>query len=95
MYKELRNICKSIRLSDTTYNYVIKAEGKSFNDKYENLILYSMAREEELKNLEKEYLQRIEKLKGELNKIEEISDFMNMLQDYMLKAINKAEEINL
>lgn len=40
-----KNNSKSIRLSDTVLEYIEKSEGRGFNEKFENIILYAMESE--------------------------------------------------
>ena len=54
----MKNISKSIRLSQKTFDYINSFDGDGFNQKFENIILYAM---EEEKNLQKRVIE-LEKL---------------------------------
>ena len=44
----MKNISKSIRLSERVYDYIENFEGIGFNQKFENIILFAMERELQL-----------------------------------------------
>ena len=43
----MKNISKSIRLSDKVYNYILSFEGDGFNQKFENLVIFALEQEEQ------------------------------------------------
>ena len=42
----MKNISKSVRLSDKVYNYILSFEGDGFNQKFENLVIFAMEQED-------------------------------------------------
>ena len=44
----MKNISKSIRLSQKTFDYINAFEGDGFNQKFENIILFAMEEEKSL-----------------------------------------------
>lgn len=53
-----KNIAKSVRLSNEVYEYVNEFKGNGFNEKFENIVIFSMKTEVE----RKKRLDEIEKL---------------------------------
>lgn len=43
----MKNISKSVRLSDKVYNYILLFEGDGFNQKFENLVFFALEEEEQ------------------------------------------------
>ena len=43
----MKNISKSVRLSDKVYNYILLFEGDGFNQKFENLVFFALEQEEQ------------------------------------------------
>lgn len=71
-----KNHMKSVRLSDEVLGYVEGFEGEGFNQKFENLVLFCMAREDALR-------QRINYLDEELRRrrnILRLDESLNYLQ---------------
>lgn len=54
----VKNIAKSVRLSNEVYEYVNEFKGNGFNEKFENIVIFSMKTEVE----RKKRLDEIEKL---------------------------------
>lgn len=54
---ELKNIQKTIRLTETVYDYINSMEGDGFNQKLENAILILMKEKKQAKlhDIEKQY----------------------------------------
>ena len=50
-----KNNSKSVRLSDEVLSYIENYEGDGFNQKFENIILYSMRTEKERKQRIQDY----------------------------------------
>ena len=65
----MKNISKSIRLSERVYEYIESYEGNGFNQKFENIILFAMEGEiQAQKRLD--YLEHIISVRNEeLNKL--------------------------
>ncbi|MFW5629641.1 MAG: hypothetical protein ACOCNB_02490 [Acetivibrio ethanolgignens] len=65
-----KNNSKSIRLSDKVLFYIEKFEGKGFNEKFENIILYAM----ESENVRRKRIETLDKLIKEKEKnLQELS----------------------
>ena len=45
----MKNISKSIRISQKTFDYINSFDGDGFNQKFENIIIFSMEQEKDLK----------------------------------------------
>lgn len=93
----MKNISKSVRLDEFTYNYVNKFEGDNFNQKFDNLVKYCFVNEEELtkkiKVLDELKSKRIKELDDlneklfSLHNIERVyGNFYNLLKDYVKKC---------
>lgn len=59
-----KNIAKSIRLSDQVFEYINNYEGKGFNEKFENIILFALQTEEDRRNRIHDLEQIIKKLEA-------------------------------
>lgn len=65
----MKNISKSVRLSEKVYNYINDYEGQGFNQKFENIILFAMEEEERLMKRLSDIDKLISIRTNELNKI--------------------------
>lgn len=65
----MKNISKSVRLSNEIYNYVEAFEGEGFNQKFENLVLFVMEEEEQKRKRLTELDKLISTRSEELNKL--------------------------
>lgn len=76
---------KCVRMTDEVLQYVDKYDGKGFNEKFENLVLFALkeekAKKERLKDLDAEIEQRWKKLKL-------LSDKANQLDRNLYQALN-------
>jgi len=77
--KPNRDIHKSIRIPESTYKYIQKFSGSTWNDKINNMLDFFIFQSDEYKN----YIQQLEK---------EIVVKQNMLEDFKNK-INKFENL--
>ena len=68
-----KNNLKSVRLSDQVMDYVINFEGDSFNQKFENLVLFCMEQEESKKQRITLLDQQIAKQYKKLSVLQQIS----------------------
>lgn len=64
-----KNILKSIRLSNEINKYIEEFEGKGFNEKFENIIIYAMKTEIDRKKRLDEIINLIESRSQELEQI--------------------------
>ena len=85
----MKNIAKSIRISQKVYDYINSFEGVGFNQKFENIILFAMEQEkvkkkriEELDNLILLRMEELNKINANLYKARSESDkFLYALRD--------------
>lgn len=95
----MKNNSKSVRLSDEVYNYVIKyPDGDGFNQKFENLVLFTMKSERErkmrLEQLDREISVKISFLKDlseRINKVEYIDErleYIKIFIDDLVKVVD-------
>ncbi|MDD3278632.1 MAG: hypothetical protein PHG16_07075 [Lachnospiraceae bacterium] len=49
LLKQKKSISKSVRLSESVYHYIDAFDGDGFNEKFENIIYFSMQMEADLK----------------------------------------------
>ena len=64
-----KNINKSVRLSNEVYEYVNEFQGNGFNEKFENIVIFSMKTEIERKKRLDEIEKLIKSRSEELSKI--------------------------
>lgn len=64
-----KNINKSVRLSNEVYEYVNEFQGNGFNEKFENIVIFSMKTEIERKKRLDEIEKLIKARSEELSKI--------------------------
>lgn len=50
MLKAPKSNSKSVRMTDEVFKYVESQEGKGFNEKFENMVLFAMKTEQDRKN---------------------------------------------
>lgn len=89
----MKNNSKSVRLSDKVYNYVIKyPDGDGFNQKFENLVLFTMESEKDrkmrLEQLDREISFKISflhDLSERINKVE----YIDKRLEYICKIVNE------
>ena len=65
----MKNISKSVRLSKEVYEYIDSFEGEGFNQKFENIILFSMKHEEQKRKRLEELDKLVSIRSEELNKL--------------------------
>ena len=90
----MKNVSKSIRISEKVYNYILSFDGDGFNQKFENIILFAMENENDL-------LKRISELEYIISqRNDELSILNNKLQkarmqtSQFLYAIRDLENFN-
>lgn len=90
----MKNVSKSIRISEKVYNYILSYDGDGFNQKFENIILFAMENEKDL-------LKRISELEYIISqRNDELSILNNKLQkarmqtSQFLYAIRDLENFN-
>jgi len=86
----MKNIQKSIRMSQEVYEYIAAFDGKNFNDKFENCLLYCMRQNTIIRRnkiqLEKqmwELQDKIAKYRDILADLERIRSYVNFACDFV------------
>lgn len=94
MSQNMKTNQKSIRMTDEVYSYVDKFKGNGFNEKFENLVLFCLKEEKEVKkridyqlDLEKQNQKKIDKQRKVLQDLERISRTV----DSLLVVCNNSE----
>lgn len=76
--KDKKSIIRSVRMTPTVHDYVQKMEGKSFNDKFNRMIIFCMTREK----MAHEQVKELEKKQADLkNQIMEEEQFLKYLDE--------------
>lgn len=65
----MKNISKSVRLSQKVFDYINAFEGDGFNQKFENIILFAMEQEQDKRKRVEELDSLISLRSDELNKL--------------------------
>lgn len=93
-----KNNLKSVRLSDQVMDYVINFEGDSFNQKFENLVLFCMEQEETKKQkiafLDQQIVKQYKKLDTLRQLTSEIGDVRRALTHLERQANDLSELMN-
>lgn len=84
--KESKSIKKSIRLSKTVHDYIEDAEGNSFNDKLDNLIVYTIEEEPKLKMRLKELKNDISVLEKQIREKRTVLEKVKSIERYLDQA---------
>ena len=90
----MKNISKSVRLSEKVYNYINDYEGQGFNQKFENIILFAMEEEERLMKRLSDLESLIAVRSEELNKINYNLNKARSETKRFLFAISELEKMN-
>ncbi len=88
----MKNNSKSVRLSDKVYNYVIKfPDGDGFNQKFENLVLFTMESERErrmrLERLDREISVKISFLRDLSDRITKV-EYIDKRLEHIRKSVD-------
>lgn len=90
---ELKTVNASVRLKPTIYNFVMRAEGKSFNEKFNNLAEFCMTRELALKNLEDDYRDKLEQLQLQVEELDARIETGKELKMHLTLAYEAMQEL--
>ena len=88
----IKNISKSIRLSDDVYGYIMAAPGKGFNEKFENIILEAHEAEPELKKRLAELQKSVD---DEQRKLYQLFEKYRYLNDYFRIAMSMQHQLDV
>lgn len=86
--KNLKNIQKSIRITEKVAEYIEQQNGEGFNEKFCNMVMYCMEKEAELKRQEKLYKNRIEQYDIEIDKKRNVLDKLQRIEQYVNSCCN-------
>ncbi|WP_095176005.1 MULTISPECIES: hypothetical protein [Blautia] len=98
--KVLKNNAKSVRMTDAVLAYVESMDGKGFNEKFENMVLYAMKtekdREHHIAILDDEIARKrdmLYKLRQMEDKLVWIQRTLNSLGDQVSGLIDNADKV--
>lgn len=92
--KNLKNIAKSVRMTEEVCNYVNSFHGNGFNEKFENLVLFCLKEEKEIKNkisVQNDIFKQNQKKIERQNRILKDLDSIQHSVKYMLDSVSKME----
>ncbi len=90
---EIKTVNASVRLKPTVYEYVMRAEGKSFNEKFNNFAEFCMTREALLRNLEESYQERLKQLQCQVDQLDERIEKSKSLKKHLTMAYEDMQEL--
>ena len=91
--KENKSINRSVRMSPSVFAFILRAEGKSFNEKFNNLIEFCMTRERILHDIEEEHRKKLSELQSQLNNMEERLQKNNELKKHLTLAYEALQDL--
>ena len=91
----MKNILKSVRLSQEVFDYINRVEGTGFNQKFENAVLFFMKEEESKKKRVQELDDLISVRSNELNKLNENLNKARSETNRFLYVIRQIEGLKL
>ncbi len=88
----MKNIQKSIRMSQEVYEYIAAFDGKNFNDRFENCLKFCMEHNEQLRRskirMEKQMCElenKISEYRNILGSLERIRTYINFACDHVIQ----------
>ena len=78
-----KDCLKSVRMTQEVFNYIDGFEGRGFNQKFENLVLFCMKAEEEKKRTLSLYDDMIDSRKGVLSELYEMQNVLRQMLDWI------------
>lgn len=100
MNKILKNNAKSVRMTDDVFAYVQSMDGKGFNEKFENMVLFAMKtekdREHHIAILDDEIARKqdmLYKLRQMEDKLVWVQRSLNSLGDQVSGLIDNADKV--
>lgn len=85
-----KSISKSIRLSENVYGYIMKAPGKGFNEKFENIILQAQEEEPALKKRLAELNRDVDR---EQRKLYQLFDKYRYMDDFFRSVLKMQHQL--
>lgn len=96
----MKNISKTVRLDDVTYNYILKVDGDGFNQKLDNLVkLYFFSLDERQKKIKvlddlmSERIKQLDDLNNKLFALQKIDKVFGDLYKSLEEYINNLSEV--
>ena len=97
MDRETKSISKSVRMTPTVFNIVDKFEGSGFNEKFENLVLFCLQEENNIKIAIKEQKsilnRQAERKAKEIGKLDKIINSKKVALEDLKKVTVKADDL--
>lgn len=90
---EFKTMNASVRLKPSVYAYVMRAEGNSFNEKFNNLAEFCMTRELALKSLEEEYKGKLECLQRQVQELDKRLEKGDDLKKHLTLAYGAMQDL--
>lgn len=79
----MKNIQKSIRMSQDIYEYIAAFDGKNFNDKFENCVKFCNEQNNSLKLRKKFLEEQVKNLSEQIQTYREILSGLERIQSYV------------
>jgi hypothetical protein len=79
----MKNIQKSIRMSQEIYEYIAAFDGKNFNDKFENCVKFCKEQNNSLKLRKKFLEEQVKNLSEQIQTYREILSGLERIQSYV------------
>ncbi len=79
----MKNIQKSIRMSQDIYEYIAAFDGKNFNDKFENCVKFCKEQNYSLKIRKKFLEEQVKSLSEQIQTYREILSGLERIQSYV------------
>ena len=92
---ELKSVQKSIRITPKVSGYVDSQKGKGWSEKLENLVLFCMEREPQLRETEKALSARIVELDSQISEKSTIVHNLTLIENYVISALEGVGKITL
>lgn len=88
----MKNIQKSIRMSQEVYEYIAAFDGKNFNDKFDNCLRFCMEHNQQLRRskirMEKQIFdltEQIQEYRNIISSLERIQSYVNFACDHVIQ----------
>jgi len=91
--KEKKEYVRSIRMTKTVQKYVEKQEGNGFNQKFENMVLFCMKRETDLKKRIAQHEKSLDELNKRISATQSIVWDIEKMKNQVQAVIRTAENI--
>lgn len=89
--KEKKTVQKSIRMTQRVNDYVNQFSGEGFNEKFENLVIFCMEHEQDIKSNINTATQRLQTLDKQIQKKREILSRLQRIETQVNYLLNYTE----